>query len=131
MACAVANKIFEVIERDHLADNARNTGEFLKTELQKVADEFPRIIEAVRGVGFMMGFELAPKENIPAFAASEKSASIQLVNRLHDAGVLTIPSGTQKMRLLPPLNLTREASRRPWRRPSRRRWREPHRPRHR
>jgi acetylornithine/succinyldiaminopimelate/putrescine aminotransferase len=55
----------------------------------------------------MMGFELAPKETIPALAASERSASIQVVNRLHDAGVLTIPSGTQKLRLLPPLNLSR------------------------
>jgi acetylornithine/succinyldiaminopimelate/putrescine aminotransferase len=27
------------------------------------------------------------------------------VNRLHEAGVLTIPAGTQIVRLLPPLNL--------------------------
>jgi acetylornithine/N-succinyldiaminopimelate aminotransferase len=107
LVCSVANRIFDIIERDKLAENARRTGEFVKVELQKLANEFPQIIEAVRGVGFMMGFELAPKEKIPALAAGEKSASIQLVNRLHDAGVLTIPSGTQKLRLLPPLNLTR------------------------
>ena len=29
------------------------------------------------------------------------------MNRLHDAGVLTIPSGNQIARLLPALNLTR------------------------
>lgn len=51
----------------------------------------------------MLGLELA--ENIPAFAASEKPASIQFVNRLHAAGVLTIPAGAQVIRLLPPLNL--------------------------
>jgi acetylornithine/N-succinyldiaminopimelate aminotransferase len=106
MACAVANRIFEVIERDHLADNARNTGEFITSQLQKIADEFPQVIETVRGVGFMIGFELAPKEKIQAFAASDKTAAIQLVNRLHDAGALTVPSGPQKLRLLPPLNLT-------------------------
>lgn len=108
LVCAVANKIFEVIERERLAENARETGAFLKAELQKIADEFPQIITAVRGVGFMIGFELAEKETIPALRASDKSAALQLVNRLHDAGLLTIPSGTQKLRLLPPLNLTRE-----------------------
>ena len=51
----------------------------------------------------MLGLELA--EKIPAFAASDKSAAIQFVNRLHAAGVLTIPAGTQIVRLLPPLNL--------------------------
>jgi acetylornithine aminotransferase/acetylornithine/N-succinyldiaminopimelate aminotransferase len=107
LACAVANRIFGIIERDGLAGNARQTGEFVKAGLQQIAQEFPQIIAAVRGVGFMMGFELAPKETIPSLAASERSASIQVVNRLHDAGVLTIPSGTQKLRLLPPLNLSR------------------------
>jgi predicted acetylornithine/succinylornithine family transaminase len=107
LACAVANKIFEVIERDRLADNARNTGEFLKSELQKLAEEFPRVIKAVRGLGFIIGIELADKEEIPAFAGGEKSAAIQFVNRLHDVGVLTIAAGAQVVRLLPALNLTR------------------------
>ena len=107
LACAVANKIFEVIERERLAENAQNTGEFLKNELQRLADEFPNIIETVQGLGLIVGFELASKEKIPAFAANEKSAAIQFVNRLHDAGLLSVPAGAQKMRFLPPLNLTR------------------------
>jgi acetylornithine aminotransferase/acetylornithine/N-succinyldiaminopimelate aminotransferase len=106
LACGVANRIFEVIERDCLSDNARNLGEFIRRELQKLADDFPQIITSVRGVGFMIGFELAAKESIPALSGHEKSAAIQMVNRLHDAGLLSIPSGTQKLRLLPPLNLT-------------------------
>jgi acetylornithine/succinyldiaminopimelate/putrescine aminotransferase len=107
LACAVANKIFEVIERDRLADNARNTGEFLKVELQKLTAEFPQVIKAVRGLGFLIGFEIAEKEKIPAFNASDKTVSNQFVNRLHDAGVLTIPAGAQVIRILPALNLTR------------------------
>ena len=107
LACAVANRIFEVIDRDRLADNARNTGDFLKAELQKLATEFPNVIKAVRGMGFLLGIELADREAIPAFKASEKSAAIQFVNRLHDAGLLTIPAGTHRVRLLPALNLTR------------------------
>ncbi len=107
LACAVANKIFEVIERDRLADNARTTGEFLKRDLNKLAVEFPHVIKAARGLGFMIGLELAEKEKISAFAASDKSAASQFVNRLHDAGVLTIPAGTQILRILPALNLSR------------------------
>ncbi|HEY0549177.1 MAG TPA: acetylornithine transaminase [Verrucomicrobiae bacterium] len=107
LACSVANKIFEVIERDRLADNARVTGEFLKTELQRIASEFPSVIKGVHGLGFMIGIELADKESVSSFTTSDKAAATQFVNRLHDAGMLTIPSGTQRVRVLPPLNLTR------------------------
>jgi len=107
LGCAVALKILEVIERDRLADNARVTGEFLKVSLQRLIDAYPQVLRSVRGLGFMLGLELAPKEAIPALAASEKTASIQFVNLLQEAGVLAIPSGLQVVRLLPPLNLTR------------------------
>lgn len=106
LGCAVANKVFEVIERDNLADNARETGAWMKAELEKLAAQFPQVIKSVRGLGFMLGIELA--ENIPAFANTGKVASLNFVNRLHDAGVLTVPSGTQVVRFLPALNLRRE-----------------------
>ena len=51
----------------------------------------------------MLGLELA--EKIPAFAGSDKTAALQFVNRLHAVGVMTVPAGTQIVRLLPPLNL--------------------------
>jgi len=109
LACAVALKVLEVIQRDKLAGNVRELGEFLKSELTRISGKFPQVIKQVRGLGLMIGIELA--EKIPAFAASEKSQSIQFVNRLHEAGLLSIPSGTHVIRLLPALNLRRaEAS---------------------
>lgn len=107
LGCAVALKIFEIIERDGLATHARETGAWIKGQLQALAEEFPHIVTGAKGVGFMIGLELAPAGEIPAFApkAGERPASLQLVDRLHAAGVLTIPSGTQKIRLLPALNL--------------------------
>jgi acetylornithine aminotransferase/acetylornithine/N-succinyldiaminopimelate aminotransferase len=107
LACAVALRIMEVIEREKLADNARSLGDWMKNELQRLAEKFPQVIRTARGLGFMMGFELAGKEKIPSFAAGDKTASIQFVNRLHEAGALAIPSGAQVIRLLPALNLTR------------------------
>jgi acetylornithine aminotransferase/acetylornithine/N-succinyldiaminopimelate aminotransferase len=107
LACTVALKILEIVERDRLADNARELGAWLKQELQRLIDSYPGVLRAVRGLGFMIGLELAPKESIPAFAAVDQTASLQFVNRLHAAGVLTIPSGALVIRLLPALNLTR------------------------
>jgi acetylornithine/N-succinyldiaminopimelate aminotransferase len=105
LACAVALKIFEVIERERLDENARKLGEWLKKELERLVKNYPAVVKNVRGLGFMLGLELVEKEQIPALASSDKSAAIQLTNRLHQVGVLVIPAGTQVIRLLPPLNL--------------------------
>jgi acetylornithine/N-succinyldiaminopimelate aminotransferase len=107
LACTVAGKIFDIIERDRLADQVRATGDWLKTELARLAADYPGVVSQVRGLGFMLGLELVDKERIPALAGNEKSAAIQFVNRLHAAGVLTIPAGPQVVRLLPALNLKR------------------------
>ena len=52
------------------------------------------------------GFELVP--NIPGFPGdASKVQAVRFVNLLHAAGLLTIPAGTDTIRLLPPLNLNR------------------------
>jgi acetylornithine aminotransferase/acetylornithine/N-succinyldiaminopimelate aminotransferase len=103
LACAVALKIFEVVEREKLDENARKLGAWMQAELNRLANKYPTVVKGSRGLGFMLGLELA--EKIPAFAPSDKPAAVQFVNRLHAAGVLTIPAGAQIVRLLPPLNL--------------------------
>jgi acetylornithine aminotransferase/acetylornithine/N-succinyldiaminopimelate aminotransferase len=103
LACAVALRIFEVVECEHLAENARKLGDGLKNELERLAKTYPAVVKNARGLGFMLGFELA--EKIPTFASSDKSAAVQFTNRMQAAGVLVIPAGTQVIRLLPPLNL--------------------------
>lgn len=104
LACTVALKVFEVIQRDKLADNARHLGDFIKTRLNQMAEEHPGVIRAVRGVGLMIGIELTT--DAPGLLLNGKTASLQCVNLLHEAGLLTVPSGAQVVRLLPPLNLT-------------------------
>ena len=103
LACAVALKILEVVEREQLAENARQLGAWLAAELGRLAANYPTVVKRVRGLGFMLGLELA--DHVPGFSGSDKPAALQMVNRLHAAGVLTIPAGTQIVRLLPPLNL--------------------------
>jgi acetylornithine aminotransferase/acetylornithine/N-succinyldiaminopimelate aminotransferase len=106
LGCAVALRILEVIQRENLADHARKTGAFLRSELERLAKAYPQVIQGARGLGLILGLELAPREQIPALAAQDKPASLQVVHKLHEAGLLTIPAGTQVIRLLPPLNLT-------------------------
>lgn len=103
LACAVALKILQVIEQEKLDEQACTLGDWIKNELERLAKTYPGVVKNARGFGFMLGLELAGK--IPAFASSNQSTAIQFVNRLHAAGVLTIPAGTQVVRLLPPLNL--------------------------
>ena len=104
LACNVALKVLEVIRRENLADNARQMGELLKSGLQKLAHKYPAVIRDVRGLGLMLGMELAP--NIPNLPGeSTKSQAVRLALQLHAAGLLTIPAGPQVLRFLPPLNL--------------------------
>jgi len=105
LACAVALRIFEVVECEHLAENARKLGEWLKNELERLVKKYPGVVKNARGLGFMLGLEFVEREKIPALASGDKPVAIQLTNRLHQAGVLVIPAGTQVIRLLPPLNL--------------------------
>ena len=105
LACAVALKVLEVIGQERLDENARKLGEWLRRELEKLATNYPQVVKRARGLGLILGLELVEKEKIPGFAASDKTAALQFVNRLHQLGVMTIPAGTQIVRLLPPLNL--------------------------
>jgi acetylornithine aminotransferase/acetylornithine/N-succinyldiaminopimelate aminotransferase len=104
LACAVASKILDVIEREKLADNARDTGNFLKQGLDQLAKEFPAVVRGGRGLGLMLGLELVPE--IPSLKVEGKLQSAVLVAKLQDAGLLMIPAGANVLRLLPALNLT-------------------------
>jgi acetylornithine/N-succinyldiaminopimelate aminotransferase len=103
LGCAVALKVLEVVRRDHLAENARNLGGYMKAELERLIQKFPNVLKEVRGCGLLIGLELA--QNIAAFAKNDKSCANQFVNALHNAGLLSIPAGANVIRFLPPLNL--------------------------
>jgi acetylornithine aminotransferase/acetylornithine/N-succinyldiaminopimelate aminotransferase len=105
LGCAVALKILEVMERDHLARNAEELGGFMVSRLRDLQAKFPAVIREVRGLGLMIGIEF--KLDAAAFQVSDKTPAIQVVNRLHQKRLLTVPAATAVVRLLPALNLTR------------------------
>ena len=107
LACAVALKVLEVIQREKLADNTREMGEHLKTGLILVAKKYPGVIRNIRGLGLMLGLELAANiPNLPGDA--NKSTAVRFAHLLHAAGLLAVPAGAQILRFLPPLNLRRD-----------------------
>ena len=90
LACAAALAVMDVIEQDRLVENAANIGAYLLEELKK----FPQIKE-VRGCGLMIGME---------FEQPVKEIRSRLI---HEQKVFTGASGTNVIRLLPPLCLSK------------------------
>jgi len=93
LACAVALTVMDVIEREKLVDNIRARGEELKSGLLAMVGT--RGIQEIRGFGGLLGVVVA-----------EEPATI--VARLTKAGLLLIPAANSTVRLLPPLNVTKE-----------------------
>lgn len=91
LACAAAIAVLEIFEAENLVENARKVGDYLKTELLKI----PQIKE-VRGEGLMIGME---------FDYPVKELRTRLIK---EERVFTGASGTNVIRLLPPLVLTME-----------------------
>lgn len=93
LACAGAIAVLDVIESEHLVENAAEVGEYL---MQAIRDaQIPHVVE-VRGRGLMIGIEL----DIPY-----KEPRTKLVSEQH---CFTGCSGTNVLRLLPPLCLTKQ-----------------------
>ena len=103
LACAVGNKILEIIDRDKLEENASELGKFFVRELKKIQSKYPNTINTIRGIGLMIGIEM--NKEIKSFD-KKVPTSIQWVSALHEVGLLTIPAGDSIVRFLPPLNLT-------------------------
>ena len=104
LVCAGANEVLDVIESEGLLENARILGEHAKQSLQALNSP---LIKEVRGIGLMVGIEFG--ENFATQAKLKEGAvpSLHMVNLLHAAHLLTVPSGTHSIRWLPPLNVSR------------------------
>ena len=91
LACAAALAVLDVMESEHLVENAAKVGDYLIKRLKEA--HLPHVVD-VRGRGLMIGVEL----DIPY-----KDVRNRLVHEQH---CFTGCSGTNVLRLLPPLCLT-------------------------
>ncbi|PAW64636.1 MAG: acetylornithine aminotransferase [Opitutia bacterium Tous-C1TDCM] len=95
LACAAANAVLDIIERDQLLERVRALSGPWHDGLRQLGADFPQQVVAFRGQGFLVGLQFA------ADPASYLAA-------LRERGLLVPSAGGNVIRLLPPLNATPE-----------------------
>ena len=91
LACAAALAAIGYMEKEKLADRARDLGAYFH---HLFCANLPSKVREVRQIGLMIGIEL--KEKVTPY-----------LKLLVDEGVLALPAGSTVIRLLPPLVITR------------------------
>jgi len=91
LACAAALAVLDVIEGEGLlAHVSRASGPWI-AQLRRLAADYPSQVKDVRGLGFLVGLQMA-------------SDTGPTVTALRERGLLTAPAAGDVVRLLPPLN---------------------------
>ncbi len=95
LAMAVANAVLDVVLADGFLDRVAATAAALRHALGDLAARHPTIIEEVRGAGLMLGLKCV----VP---------NLEMVARLREGGLLTVPAAENVVRILPPLIIETE-----------------------
>lgn len=95
LAMAVGNAVLDVVLEPGFLEEVGRKGLLLKQGLAALADEFPDIVEEIRGTGLLLGI----RSRIP---------NTTLQQALREEKLLIAPAGENVLRLLPPLNVTDE-----------------------
>lgn len=93
LAMSAASSVLDVLLSEGFLSQVIHNSDYLNTELQKSLSKTDKVIE-VRGLGYMIGIETT--ENLS-----------QLVQKARDKGLIILTAGTNVIRLLPPLMLTK------------------------
>jgi acetylornithine aminotransferase/acetylornithine/N-succinyldiaminopimelate aminotransferase len=91
LACAAALAVLDVLEREGLVAHVARASVPWIRDLKLMAADFPGKVLEVRGLGFLVGVQMA-SDSAPTIAA------------LREHGLLIAPAGVNVIRLLPPLN---------------------------
>ena len=90
LAMAVGNAVLDVLLADGFFDSVARVAGRLRRGLEDLVARHPRVLGEVRGTGFLLGLLcLAPNS--------------ELVARLQEEGLLSVPAAENVVRLLPPL----------------------------
>lgn len=94
LATTVANAVLDILLQNGFMEEVGRTGALFKSELKKLASDFPEQIDEVRGLGLMLGIRM-------------KSPTRTLVAKLRENGLLTVASSSDNViRFTPPLIIT-------------------------
>ena len=87
-----AQKYLEVIDKEHLVNNAEIQGKRLLEGLESLQEKFPQLISNARGLGLMCAFDLPNPE-----------MRDDMRNRLYSNGLVVLGCGANTIRFRPPL----------------------------
>ena len=90
-ACAAVFKLYKEL---NICENAKTVGEYLFEKLEEVKNTYSEITDH-RGMGLMQGLEF-------------DKPVVDIINNALDNGLVLINAGTQIIRFLPPLIITRD-----------------------
>lgn len=106
LVTSVAKSVLEEIKNKKLDKRAKKLGKFFVKEIEKLNSDN---INSVKGIGFMLGIEIDEDKVSKMDGCSDyPTASSFVVAKLMQEGVVTIPAGTNVIRVLPPLNIKKK-----------------------
>ena len=105
VSTAAAKAVLDLIEEERLAENAAETGAYLRARLEELKDKHA-LIGDVRGMGLMQGIELVEDRKTKAPATA---AALRLMEAARENRILIGRGGLEGnvLRISPPLNITR------------------------
>jgi acetylornithine/N-succinyldiaminopimelate aminotransferase len=95
LAMAVGNAVLDVVLAPGFLDEVARKALLIKQGLASIADEFPEVIEGIRGEGLMLGLKC-------------KMPNTKVSTALREQKLLSVTAGDNVVRLLPPLTVTDE-----------------------
>ncbi len=90
-------KTLEILEEEYKSGRLSQTISFFNNKLDELTREFPHVFKSISGIGLMRGLPLS--ENIDL---------MQIVKTANKERVLTLKSGNNTLRLLPPLTISEQ-----------------------
>ena len=92
LAMSVGNAVLDQIFKKGFLKSVQKISKYFHNELNKIKNDYPKLIKEVRGIGFLIGLQLF---NDPT----------KFIKKLQYNNLLTIRSGENTIRILPPLNV--------------------------
>ncbi len=92
LAMSVGNEVLNQIFKKGFLKNVQKISKYFHYELNKLKNEYPKIIKEVRGVGLLIGLQLYKEQT-------------RFIQKLQDNKLLTIKASENVIRILPPLNV--------------------------
>lgn len=93
--CAAVSKVFDIFEQDNILAHVQELTPYIEEKLDALVDKYP-IVVARRGKGFMQGLVI------------EGTTVGSVVTKALANGLLVISAGSDVLRLVPPLVITKE-----------------------